>query len=87
MYQYGTLQEDADMVKAGRMQLESVVDYQTLFHREEILDVTKHNAYETRADKEFCTRFAAPEHHRLAPTLRYLSQDDVTKGSQGTAVV
>ena len=50
MYQYDTLQEVADRIRAGFVNYQSVVDYQSWFHREEVMDLKEHEAYADQAE-------------------------------------
>ena len=84
MYQYDTLQEVADRIRAGFVNYQSVVDYQSWFHREEVMDMKEHDAYADQAEDEFRTRLSAPSNHRLAQTPWYLCEDVLTKQSEKT---
>ena len=50
MYQHDTLQEVADRIRAGFVNYQSVVDYQSWFHREEVMDMKEHDAYADQAE-------------------------------------
>ena len=50
MYQHDTLQEVADGIRAGFVNYQSVVDYQSWFHREEVMDMKEHEAYADQAE-------------------------------------
>ena len=85
MYQYGTLQDIAEKFETGLVECKAVLDYQSWLHREDVLDVEEHAAYDDQhAATEFGKRFAGPEHHRLAQTPRYLVEDVFTQHSEST---
>ena len=73
IYQYGTLQEIADKIANGLLQVQEVLDYQAWMHREDSLVPEQHEEFLPRADSEWRSRYASREHDSMCQVPSHLS--------------
>ena len=74
-YQYGTLAEIGEKIKAGMLSAAAVKTYQEWQHKEEPMDHEDHAAFLEHVDSEWQARFSNESHAPMCFTPAYLQTD------------
>ena len=83
VYQYGTLQEVAEKISNGFLDVKSFTTYNDWLHHTDVLDEGQHTDFKERVDEEFDKRFAGREHDAMCTTPAYLA-DDASSDARAT---
>ena len=75
VYQYGTLKEVADKIRAKLLEKEDVMKYNNHMYRSETLDDASYEAFRPHVEAAFDNRFADRSHNGMCATPSYLAQD------------
>ena len=75
VYQYGTLEDVADKIKEGFLDVKSCYAFNENLHRSDVLDGEVYEDFLPRVDGEFEQRYANQEHDAMCTTPEYIVDD------------
>ena len=75
VHQYGTLQEVAEKISHGFLNVKNFTTYNDWLHHTDVFDEEQHSEFRERVDEEFDKRFAGRQHDAMCTTPAYLADD------------